>query len=80
MAADLSALTFMDRLGYDPQGLTDYMETLAKEQTGGAGQGVFATHPGMTVRSAKARSVIAEKKWPRTTHSARDRRLQQALG
>ena len=79
-AADLSALAFMDRLGYDPQGLTDYMEKLAKEQTGGAGQGLFATHPGMTERLAKARSVIAEKKWPRTTHSARDRRFQQALG
>ncbi len=80
VAADLSALTFMNRLGYDPRGLTDYMETLAKEQTGGAGQGLFATHPGMTERLAKAQSVIAGKKWPRTTHSARDRRFQQELG
>ncbi|MGD0626643.1 MAG: M48 family metalloprotease [Thermodesulfobacteriota bacterium] len=79
-AADLSALTFLYRLGYDPQGLTDFMEELAKEQTGGAGQGLFATHPGMTERLAKARSVIAENKWLQTVHPARDRRFQQATG
>jgi predicted Zn-dependent protease len=79
-AADLSALTFLDRLGYDPQGLTDYLEKLAREQTGGAGQGLFATHPGMAERLTKARSIIAENKWLRTTHSARDRRFQQAIG
>lgn len=79
-AADLSALTFMNRLGYDPQGLPDYLERLAKEQSGGAGQGLFATHPGMTERLAKARSVIAENKWLRTAHLARDRRFQQAIG
>jgi len=79
-AADLSALNFMNRLGYDPQGLPDYLERLAKEQSGGAGQGLFATHPGMTERLAKARSVIAENKWLRTAHLARDRRFQQAIG
>jgi predicted Zn-dependent protease len=79
-AADLSALTFLYRLGYDPQGLPDFLERLAKEQSGGAGQGIFATHPGMTERVAKAESVIAENKWLRTTHAARDRRFQQAIG
>ena len=78
--ADLSALTFMYHLGYDPRGLSDCLEKLAKEQTGGTGQGLFSTHPGMTERLAKVRSVIAEKKWPRTNHLARDRRFQQAIG
>jgi predicted Zn-dependent protease len=79
-AADLSALTFTHRLGYDPHGLTDFLERLAKEQNGGATQGLFTTHPGMTERLAKANSIIAENKWLRTTHPARDRRFRQAIG
>jgi predicted Zn-dependent protease len=79
-AADLSAMTFMYRAGYDPYGLSDYLGKLTKEQTGGAGQGLFATHPGMTERLAKARSVIAANKWPRIGHQIRDQRFQQTMG
>ena len=79
-AADSSAMTFMYRAGYDPYGLSDYLGKLSKEQTGGAGQGLFATHPGMTERLAKARSAIATNKWPRIDHRIRDRRFQQTMG
>jgi len=79
-AADLSAMTFMYRAGYDPYGLSDYLGKLTKEQTGGAGQGLFATHPGMTERLAKTRSVIAANKWPRLGHQIRDQRFQQTMG
>jgi len=79
-AADLSAMTFMYRAGYDPYGLSDYLGKLTKEQTGGAGQGLFATHPGMTERLAKTRSVIAANKWPRIGHQIRDQRFQQTMG
>jgi len=79
-AADSSAMTFMYRAGYDPYGFSDYLGKLTKEQTGGAGQGLFATHPGMTERLAKARSVIASNKWPRIGHQIRDQRFQQAMG
>ena len=79
-AADSSAMTFMYRAGYDPYGLSDYLGKLSKEQTGGAGQGLFATHPGMTERLAKARSAIATNKWPRIDHQIRDRRFQQTMG
>ena len=78
--ADLSALTFMHRAGYDPQGLTGYMVKLAKEQTSGEKTGLFTTHPGMNERLAKARSVISENKWPPTTHPTRDQRFRRALG
>jgi predicted Zn-dependent protease len=79
-AADSSAMTFMYRAGYDPYGLSDYLGKLSKEQTGGAGQGLFTAHPGMTERLAKARSAIATNKWPRIDHQIRDRRFQQTIG
>jgi predicted Zn-dependent protease len=78
-AADLSAMTFMYRAGYEPYGLSDFLGRLSKEQTGGAGQGLFATHPGMTERVAKARSAIATNKWPQVGHQIRDRRFQQSM-
>jgi predicted Zn-dependent protease len=78
-AADLSAMTFMYRAGYEPYGLSDFLGRLSKEQTGGAGQGLFATHPGMTERVAKARSAIAANKWPQVGHQIRDRRFQQSM-
>ena len=78
-AADLSALTFMHQAGYDPHGLPDYMAKLAKEQTSGEKTGLFTTHPGMSERLAKVRSVISENKWPPTTHPARDQRFRRVL-
>jgi predicted Zn-dependent protease len=78
-AADLSAMTFMYRAGYEPYGLSDFLGRLSKEQTGGAGQGLFATHPGMTERVAKARSAIATNKWPQVGHQIRDRRFHQSM-
>jgi len=78
-AADLSALTCMHRFGYDPRGLTDFLEKLAREQAGRTGQGIFATHPGMAERLTEAKSVIAGEKWPRLDHQARDRRFRQSL-
>ena len=78
-AADLSAMTFMHRVGYDSNGLTDYLEKLVREQITGAGQGFFATHPGMAERLSKARSFIAEKKYQRMNHQIRDQRSQQIM-
>lgn len=79
MAADLSAMTFVHRIGYDPNGFTDYLERLAKEQSSGASRGLFATHPRMTERLSNARSFILEKKCQRTIHPTRDKRFQQFM-
>ena len=79
-AADLSAMTYMNRAGYDPRGLSGYLEKLAKEQTDGTKEGLFTTHPGMRERLAKAKSMIAEKNWAQTTYLARDQRFRQAFG
>jgi beta-barrel assembly-enhancing protease len=78
-AADRSALAFAHRAGYDPWGLPHYLEKLAKEQSQGANQGLFSTHPGMADRLTKAKALLAENKWPYTTYPIRDGRFQQII-
>jgi len=77
--ADRSALALLQRFGYDPTGLPDFLRKLGKEQTGGGKAGMFTTHPGMGDRENAARSIIAANRWPLRSHAERDRRFQQAL-
>jgi len=79
-AADQSALAFLHRAGYDPHGLTSSLEKTAGAQTGGANRGIFATHPGMEQRLARARETIARNQWAGTRHPARDQRFRQTAG
>jgi predicted Zn-dependent protease len=78
--ADLAALTFLQRLGYNPYALTDYLERMAGEQTGGSKQGIFATHPGMNQRLSAAKAAIMQNQWPRKSDPARDRRFRESVG
>ena len=78
--ADLGALAFLNRLGYSPYGLPESLEKMAREQTGGAKQGIFATHPGMNERLASSKSVIAKNQWPRKDDPARNRRFRELTG
>ena len=78
--ADLGALAFLNRLGYSPYGLPDSLEKMAREQTGGAKQGIFATHPGMNERLARSKSVIAQNQWSRKDDPARNRRFRELAG
>jgi predicted Zn-dependent protease len=80
MEADRGALAFLNRLGYSPYGLTDSLEKMAREQTGGSKQGIFATHPGMNQRLANSRSTLAKNQWPRKDDPARDRRFREFAG
>ncbi len=80
MQADIGALAFLNRLGYNPYGLTDSLEKMAREQTGGSKQGIFATHPGMNQRLANTKSVLAKNQWPRKDDPARDRRFREFMG
>ena len=77
--ADRSALALLQRSGYDPNGLPDFLRKLGKEQTGGGKAGMFTTHPGMEGRESGARSVIAANRWHLKNHAERDRRFQQAI-
>jgi predicted Zn-dependent protease len=80
MQADLGALAFLNRLGYSPYGLTDFLEKMAREQTGGSKQGIFATHPGMNERLINDKSALAKNQWPRKDDPARDRRFREFVG
>jgi len=80
MEADLGALAFLNRIGYSPYGLPDFLEKMARDQTGGAKQGIFATHPGMDQRLTKSKSVIAQNQWPRKDDPARNRRFRESAG
>jgi len=75
LAADQTAMIIMVRLGYDPNGLTDFLARLAQEQGAGAHGGFFATHPGMGERLVEARATIAANKWRRVDHQVRDERF-----
>ena len=77
--ADLGALTYTQRAGYNPNGLVQILETLGQGQTG-APQGILATHPGINERITKARAVISEKKWPSTSNPSRDGRFRKIMG
>jgi predicted Zn-dependent protease len=77
--ADQSALVIMQRLGYDPNGLVDFLERLSKDQSEGRKQGLLTTHPGLSERVSQARSLIAGNQWGPKNHSERDRRFQQII-
>lgn len=78
-AADASALNFLNRAGYDPIGLADYLERLSREQEAGNRGGFFSTHPGMSERLGLVRSAIASNGWKRIDHRIRDRRFGQYM-
>ena len=75
ISADQTAMIIMVRLGYDPNGLTDYLSRLAQEQGDGANRGFFTTHPDMVDRLTCARALITENKWQRLNHQGRDERF-----
>ena len=77
--ADQSALVVMQRLGYDPNGLVDFLGRLSKDQSEGRNQGLLTTHPGMSERASQARSLIVSNQWTPKNHSERDRRFQQII-
>jgi beta-barrel assembly-enhancing protease len=79
-AADLSALAFLNRAGYDPNGFTGCLARIAAEETAGVtGRGIFATHPGMSNRVAAANQVISQRGWKPASHPARDERFRRVV-
>jgi beta-barrel assembly-enhancing protease len=78
-AADQGGLVIMSRLGYDPNGMPDYLAALAKEEKAGGTKGFFSTHPGMADRVTAARETVTKNKWARSDHRARDGRFDTYL-
>jgi beta-barrel assembly-enhancing protease len=79
-AADQGALTYLQRLGYNPYGLPDVLGRLAQQQPSAGGQGIFATHPGMDKRQTQTKSFLTQKQWTRTEEGRRDRRFRECAG
>jgi predicted Zn-dependent protease len=77
--ADLSALAFLQRLGYNPYALPDYLQRLTGDETKSTG-GIFATHPGMRERVVSAGSVISQNRWSRRDDQARKKRFRDLKG
>ena len=76
MAADQSALVFVHRLGYDPNGLAAYVGRLSKEQKAGDKRGFFSTHPKMADRLVVIRETIGKNNWKQMDHGVRDKRFK----
>ncbi len=55
--ADVVGIEYAYRAGYHPQGLRDYLQTLAKEE-GHAESKFFTTHPSTTVRISKIDTLL----------------------
>ena len=56
--ADVVGVDYAYRAGYHPQGLRDYLQTLAKEE-GHVESKFFTTHPSTTVRISKIDTLLA---------------------
>jgi len=78
-AADQGALVIMNRIGYDPNGMPDYLGTLAKEEKAGGTKGFFSTHPGMADRLTAVQETVSKNKWARADHRVRDGRFNAYL-
>ena len=59
--ADEAAVRILQRVGYDPYGLVDVLETL-KEKGKSGGKGFLKTHPGHDARIKNVRALAGERK------------------
>ena len=57
--ADVVGIEYAYRAGYHPQGLRDYLQTLAKEE-GRVESKFFTTHPSTTVRISKIDTLLKD--------------------
>ncbi len=77
--ADESALTYLQRLGYNPYALPYTLERMAQRQGEGNTGGIFATHPGIRYRASADIAVIRENKWANASNPVRDQRFRQVF-
>jgi len=78
--ADSLAVKFSAKTGYNPQGLADFLKTMAGEKPAGGVKGWFKTHPGAEDRLGKVEAAIAGlgKNAPATL-DVRTKRFAQAV-
>jgi len=76
-AADAEAARVAWRAGYDPSGLSEYLEALREKGRKADKRGFFSTHPPPGERLAQARESIAADKLAGETDPARTQRFAQ---
>ncbi|MBU4203162.1 MAG: M48 family metalloprotease [Acidobacteria bacterium] len=75
--ADALAVLYAARIGYDPQGLTDFLQTMVKDE--GTGPGWFSTHPAASDRIKRAEGTIRSLASRPAEEAARTNRFAQAV-
>jgi predicted Zn-dependent protease len=75
--ADTLAVLYASRIGYDPQGLIDFLQTMVKNED--TGPGWFSTHPAASDRIKRAEGKIRSLASRPTEENARTSRFEQAV-
>lgn len=76
-AADAEAARVAWRAGYDPAGLTAFLDALGRKEAKARKQGFFSTHPPAGDRRSKAAAVIAREKLAGAPEPARTQRFRK---
>jgi predicted Zn-dependent protease len=77
--ADELAVKFDAAVGYSPQGLTDFLQTMIGDSTTASGKGWFKTHPSAEQRMEMAKSRIAALSSIPEEASVRTKRFEQSI-
>ena len=75
--ADEQAVIYAARIGYDPQGLTDFLETMVGDEE--TGLGWFRTHPAASDRIKRADKAIRALKTKPGKEDVRTKRFEEAV-
>ena len=76
-SADAEAARVAWRAGYDPAGLTEFLEALRERGRKGAAKGFFSTHPPPDERLSRAATSMKTDKLAGQTDAARTRRFSR---
>lgn len=79
LSADQTALTYLERAGYDPQALRTFLVRLEKEGAGGKG-GMLQTHPGTADRIANVEANMPDRRADSALVRVRTERFDRILG
>jgi predicted Zn-dependent protease len=77
--ADELAVKFGVALGYSPQGLTDFLQTMVGDSSTASGKGWFKTHPSSEQRLDRVKSRIAGLSSVPAEAPARTKRFEQSV-
>jgi predicted Zn-dependent protease len=77
--ADAMSLKFTNATGYNPNGLLDFLQTLAKETGKEGDKGLFRTHPTPDQRIEKVRMQISSLNTVPKKEPARTQRFKKAM-